>query len=242
MPGLTGLEVVRRVHQRVPHTRAVVLSMHADEVYVIEALRAGAIGYVLKESQAAEYVQAVRDAAAGRRYLSPALSEQLISTYVQQVGAPTTDPYELLTDRERDVLHLAALGLTAQEIVNASNSAPAQSRPIAPACCTSWCCATRPTSSATHSNVELSRSTPDPPRYQASSIVLSHVEIPYLYASHECRSSAMLRWLPNGDRNISMCRSRRGLRSILTLSRSASHGTALSAGVRPQSRAAAAGA
>ena len=116
MPGLTGLEVVRRVHQRVPHTRAVVLSMHADEAYVLEALRAGAIGYVLKESQAAEFVQAVREAAAGRRYLSSALSERIITTYIEQVGAPVTDPYELLTERERDVLHLAARGLTAQEI------------------------------------------------------------------------------------------------------------------------------
>jgi DNA-binding NarL/FixJ family response regulator len=116
MPGLTGLEVVRRVHERVPNTRVVVLSMHADEAYILEALRAGAIGYVLKESHAAEFVQAVRQAAAGQRYLSHVLSERIITIYIQQAGAPSTDPYELLNDREREVLHLAALGLTAQEI------------------------------------------------------------------------------------------------------------------------------
>jgi DNA-binding NarL/FixJ family response regulator len=116
MPGLAGLEVVRRVHERVPNTHVLVLSMHADEAYVLEALRAGAIGYVLKESQAAEFVQAVRDAAEGQRYLSPTLSERMITTYIQHVSATATDPYDLLTDRERDVLHLAALGCTALEI------------------------------------------------------------------------------------------------------------------------------
>jgi len=116
MPGLGGLEVIRRVRQRVPQTRVVVLSMHADQAYVLQALRAGANAYVLKESQAAEFVQAVCDAAAGHRYLSPALSEQMITNYIEHTDAPTTDPYDLLTDREREVLHLAVQGLTAQEI------------------------------------------------------------------------------------------------------------------------------
>ena len=116
MPGLTGLEVTRRVRQRAPQTRIVVLSMHADESYVREALRAGATAYVLKESKAAEFVQAVREAAAGRRYLSPALSERAIEAYIQQTEAATSDLYELLTDRERDVLHLAAQGHTGAEI------------------------------------------------------------------------------------------------------------------------------
>ncbi|HEY0605446.1 MAG TPA: response regulator transcription factor [Herpetosiphonaceae bacterium] len=115
MPGLTGLEVTRRVRQLVPHTRIVVLSMHADESYIREALRAGATAYVLKESKAAEIVQAVRDAAQGQRYLSPGVSERIIASYLQHYPA-TDDPYELLTDRERDVLHLAARGLTAAEI------------------------------------------------------------------------------------------------------------------------------
>jgi two-component system, NarL family, response regulator NreC len=116
MPGLGGLEVARRVQQHVPHMRVIILSMHAAESYVREALHAGAIGYVLKEAPAAEVVQAVRAAADGRRFLSPALSERLIDAYIQQSSATTDDPYDLLTDREREVLYLAALGHTAPEI------------------------------------------------------------------------------------------------------------------------------
>lgn len=116
MPGLTGLEVTRRVRQYAPQTRVVVLSMHSDESYVREALRAGATAYVLKEAKATEFVQAVREAAAGRRYLSTALSERAIEAYIQQIEATTTDLYEMLTTRERDVLHLAAQGHTAAEI------------------------------------------------------------------------------------------------------------------------------
>ena len=116
MPGLSGLEVARRVRQRVRHIGIVVLSMHAAESYVREALHAGATGYVLKESPAAEVVQAVRAAAEGRRFLSPALSERLIDAYIQQSGATTDDPYDLLTDREREVLYLGALGHSGPEI------------------------------------------------------------------------------------------------------------------------------
>jgi two-component system, NarL family, response regulator NreC len=116
MPGLTGLEVARRVRQRGRQIGIIVLSMHAAESYVREALRAGATGYVLKESPAAEVVQAVRAAADGRRFLSPALSERLIDAYIQQSSTTTDDPYDLLTDREREVLYLAALGQTGPEI------------------------------------------------------------------------------------------------------------------------------
>lgn len=116
MPGLNGLEVTRRVHQRAPTTRIVVLSMHADEPYVREALRAGAIAYVLKESKAAEFVQAVRDAANGQRYLSPVLAERAIRAYIESPDDANTDRYDLLTEREREVLHLSAQGLSMPEI------------------------------------------------------------------------------------------------------------------------------
>jgi DNA-binding NarL/FixJ family response regulator len=92
MPGMSGLEVIRQVRQRAPQTRVVVLSMHADALYVREALRAGAAGYVLKEAHASEFVQAVREAAQGRRYLSRALTENVIDSYLQQVGADVEDP------------------------------------------------------------------------------------------------------------------------------------------------------
>lgn len=116
MPGLSGLEVTRRVRQRVPQTQVMLLSMHADDAYVREALRSGAVAYVLKEAKAAEFVHAVREAAHGRRYLSAALAQRAIEAYVQQSPETTLDLYETLTARERDVLHLAAEGATNAEI------------------------------------------------------------------------------------------------------------------------------
>ena len=117
MPGLNGLEVTRQVSKRFPGTRVVILSMHTNEAYVLEALSKGATGYVLKESGALDLVQAVREAVAGRRFLSPPLSERAIEAYVQQkVKTGELDPYETLTTREREVLHLGAEGNSNKEI------------------------------------------------------------------------------------------------------------------------------
>lgn len=116
MPGLNGLEVVRRASKLSPHTRTVVLSMYADEAYVLEALRNGAVGYVLKDSSATDLVKAIREAAIGRRYLSPPLSDRAIEAYRERAAATAVDRYETLTAREREVLHLAAEGYTNAEI------------------------------------------------------------------------------------------------------------------------------
>lgn len=116
MPGLSGLEVTRQVRQRSPGTRVVVLSMHATEAYVLEALRNGGSGYVLKDSSASDLVQAVRAAAAGRRYLAPPLTERAIEAYAQKAETAPPDPYDTLTAREREVLHLAAEGRPSSEI------------------------------------------------------------------------------------------------------------------------------
>lgn len=116
MPGLNGIEVTRRVRKRSPHTKVLILSMHANDDYVLEALRNGATGYVLKDASMSELVQAVRDVAAGRRYLSQLLAERAIDAYVMQTQESTLDRYETLTDREREVLHLAADGLTNAEV------------------------------------------------------------------------------------------------------------------------------
>ena len=116
MPGLSGLEVARQVRQRAPETRVIVLSMHANEAYVLEALRHGAAAYVLKETSSAELVQAVRAVVAGRRYLSRPLSERALEAYVQRAEATPLDLYETLTTREREVLHLAAEGCSNSEI------------------------------------------------------------------------------------------------------------------------------
>jgi len=117
MPGLNGLEVARQVTQRVPRTRIVVLSMHANEAYVLEALKNGACAYVLKDAGTAELVRAVREANAGRRYLSPPLSEPAIDSYIQRARtSDSLDLYDTLTNREREVLQLASEGHTNAEI------------------------------------------------------------------------------------------------------------------------------
>ena len=117
LPGLSGLEVTRLVHRGSPQTRVLILSMYADEAYVLQALKNGAAGYVLKDSSAADLVQAVREVARGRRYLSPPLSERAIERYAQKAETSTQeDSYEMLTTREREVLHLAAEGHTNAEI------------------------------------------------------------------------------------------------------------------------------
>jgi two-component system, NarL family, response regulator NreC len=116
MPGLSGLEVTRQVKKRSPKTHVVVLSMHRDESYVLEALKNGAAAYVLKDSSVEELVKAVIEAVAGRRYLSPPLSESAIDAYVQRAGATTKDRYDSLSSREREVLQLAAEGHTNTEI------------------------------------------------------------------------------------------------------------------------------
>jgi two-component system, NarL family, response regulator NreC len=119
IPRLHGLEVTRQVHRDNPGTRVIILSMHADEPYVMEALRNGALGYVLKDCTAADLVLAVRTVVAGRRYLSPILAERALTGYVEHPGASELDIYETLTNRERLVLQLAAEGKTSAEIATA---------------------------------------------------------------------------------------------------------------------------
>jgi two-component system, NarL family, response regulator NreC len=116
MPGLSGLEVIRQVAALAPATRMIVFSMHADDSYVREALRAGATGYVLKESLAAELVTAIQQAMEGHRYVSPSLSERVFDAYVQPSIQTSSDSYRLLNAREREVLVLTAEGRTSAEI------------------------------------------------------------------------------------------------------------------------------
>jgi two-component system response regulator NreC len=116
MPGINGLEVARQVSHHSPQTRIIVLSMYGNEPYVLEALRNGAVGYVLKDANAAELLRAVHEVIAGRRYLSPPLSEHAIEAYLQKAQDAVLDLYETLTTREREVLQLAAEGRTNADI------------------------------------------------------------------------------------------------------------------------------
>lgn len=116
MGGMNGIEVARYVKKLSPKTAVVVLSMHADEGYVMEALRAGAKAYVLKDSIADDLLHAMREAVLGRRYLSPPLSEFVIEGYLQKQESTALKPHERLTVREREVLHMLAQGLGNAEI------------------------------------------------------------------------------------------------------------------------------
>jgi two-component system, NarL family, response regulator NreC len=116
MPGLSGLEALRIIRKRSPRTRVVVLSMHDTHAFVAEALMNGATGYVLKGSDELNLVRAVREAAGGRRFLCPPVTERAIDAYIEQARAASLDPHDTLTAREREVLQLTAEGKTGPEI------------------------------------------------------------------------------------------------------------------------------
>jgi DNA-binding NarL/FixJ family response regulator len=110
MPDLNGLEVLRQVKERSPDTSSIVLSMQSADVYVVEALRAGALGYVLKETGPSELLGAVQQVVRGQRYLSPRISERLIEVLLETTEKLPADPYQSLTNRERG-LEMAGLSL-----------------------------------------------------------------------------------------------------------------------------------
>jgi len=122
--GLSGLDVMRVLRERVPQTRVVVLSMHSTTSFIAEALRNGAIGYVLKGCPEDNLVRAVRDAAAGRRFLSPPLTAIAIDASLERSKAGPLDPHETLTPRQREVLQMAAEGRTATKIAAALKISP----------------------------------------------------------------------------------------------------------------------
>jgi len=112
LPGVNGLEIARLIRSRHPATRVIILSMYSTLAYVATALHHGAGGYVLKDAGAEDLIQAIREVAAGRRYLSHPLNEAAIAEYQSRSRETTMDLYEKLTAREREVLSLAAHGLT----------------------------------------------------------------------------------------------------------------------------------
>jgi DNA-binding NarL/FixJ family response regulator len=115
MPGLNGLEVAAQVADNFPFVRVIILSMHANEEYVLRALRAGAAGYLLKDADTAELELAIRAVTRGETYLSPAVSKH-VTQYVRRVGEGAHSAFERLTPRQREVLQLVAEGHTTQEI------------------------------------------------------------------------------------------------------------------------------
>jgi two-component system, NarL family, response regulator NreC len=117
MPELNGIEATRRLSDVAPRARVLALSMHKDAVYVREILRAGARGYLLKDSAAEDLIAAVRSVAKGEAWLSPTVSDAVLTDYRRHV----TDPLDLLTSREREVLQMIAEGKTNKEIATTLN-------------------------------------------------------------------------------------------------------------------------
>jgi two-component system, NarL family, response regulator NreC len=117
MPTMNGIEAAARITSALPKTAVVILSMHKDESYILRALKAGARGYLLKDSAESDLIQAVRAVAAGKAFFSPAVSKVLAEDYIRQVQhRGLDDPYDLLTARERELLQMIAEGKSAKEI------------------------------------------------------------------------------------------------------------------------------
>jgi DNA-binding NarL/FixJ family response regulator len=112
MPRLNGLETARRFREALPQTKIVLLTVHTEDPYVLEAMQAGAVGYVLKTQATLDLVQAIRDVLQGQIYLSPRVSRAVVTAYLTRSDLPP-DP---LTSREREVLQLIAEGETTKEI------------------------------------------------------------------------------------------------------------------------------
>ena len=114
MKGLTGLEAARRMREASPRSRVIILSMHSGEEYVLQALRAGAVGYLLKDAATGELELALRSVMRGESWFSPAVSRQVVEGYVQRVGGESAA--DVLTARQREVLRLVAGGKSTKEI------------------------------------------------------------------------------------------------------------------------------
>ena len=119
MPNLNGIEACRQIRETLPETQVVMLSMHSDEGYVLRALKSGAKAYLLKDSAETDLARAIRAAAAGKSFFSPAVGKVLLEDYMrklQRTGAE--DSYDLLSPREREILQLVAEGNSSKDIAN----------------------------------------------------------------------------------------------------------------------------
>jgi len=124
MPRLSGLEAVRRIRQEAPKVRVLVLTMHEEEEYVVHLVRAGASGYLVKDSAAGELLAAVRALSRGHGYFGPYAARVLAEQYRHPEAAQAADPYGALTAREREVFHLVVDGKTTKEVAKALGISP----------------------------------------------------------------------------------------------------------------------
>jgi len=116
MPGLSGIEVAKRMEKLAPGTRILILTMHADTYYAVEALKAGALGFMLKEESFDMLIDGIRSVAGGRIFVSPTLETPVLKEFVGLARTATDGSGQILTEREREILQLVAEGMTNQEI------------------------------------------------------------------------------------------------------------------------------
>jgi two-component system, NarL family, response regulator NreC len=122
MPNLNGIEAARQISAKLSRVSVIVLSMHSDESYVLKTLKAGARGYLLKDSAESDIINAVRAVSQGKAYFSPEISRMLVDDYVRQMQQRgVDDSYELLTSREREILQMLAEGKSNKDIANSLN-------------------------------------------------------------------------------------------------------------------------
>lgn len=125
MPNLSGIEAARQIAARHPDIGIIVLSMHADESYLLRALKAGAKGYLLKDSEEIDLIRAIYAVYEGKAFFSPAISKLLMEDYMRQLAQQGgEDSYELLTNREREVFQMLAEGKTNKDVATVLNLSP----------------------------------------------------------------------------------------------------------------------
>ena len=118
MPGLTGIEITKRIHKQIPETRVLILTMNADRFFTIEALKAGALGYLLKEDSFTQLVDAIRMVARGEIFISNTLEPSVMKGFVHLAQQAKNHSTNLLTEREREILQLITEGMTNQEMAD----------------------------------------------------------------------------------------------------------------------------
>ena len=122
MPNLSGIEAAQRIASVLPHIAIVILSMHADEGYVLRALKVGAKGYLLKDSAEGDLIEAIKAVHRGKTFFSPEISKMLVEDYIREIRTRgVEDSYDLLTSREREILQLLAERKSNKEIAQALN-------------------------------------------------------------------------------------------------------------------------
>jgi DNA-binding NarL/FixJ family response regulator len=125
MPLLNGIEAAKRIYDERLKTSVVILSMHSDEGYILKALRAGASGYLLKDSAETDLIHAIRAVCSGKAFFSPAVSKVLADDYIRQIQQQgVEDPYDLLTPRERELLQLIGELKSTKDIANLFGISP----------------------------------------------------------------------------------------------------------------------